>query len=189
MVFTACSKDEDPPADTGGGSGALADKHWQATIDGQVITVQNLGIYDNIASREYLTGNFQELQKMHIVNTADPTADGAGISIVKSFGGQGTCAQIQGMFAVGSYTYGNTLLGVDGAKVFHVDSNGEPWATDFSTADQTGSTFEIISHAPSGDTLSMYISEMNFSCTLYNINGASKTLTNGYMKTRSGKCP
>jgi len=190
FFFTGCSKDEESDdGQNGGGGGIMADQFFQATLDGQVFTVQNLGVFDNIASREYLTASAQELQKMHILNVADPTANSAGMSIIKGFGAPGTCAQIQSMFATVTYPYGNSLFGVEGAKVFIVDSNGTPWSSDFGTGDQPGSTFEITSHVPSGDTLSMNITQATFNCILYNGTGGSMTLTDGFMESRSVKCP
>ncbi len=98
--------------------------------------------------------------------------------------------EIESMFSVKSYTAANTVSGIDGAAVYYVDGQGTYWSTSYdSNTTQPNWSFAITSHtALTNDSFAKYLTEATFSCTLYDSNGNTKTLTNGSIKSRSVQC-
>lgn len=96
-----------------------------------------------------------------------------------------TKAQFYAFFAPGNYPYAPAdFSNGDGVSVDWGDPSGGNWSTQFGTADQTGSTFKIISTVDAKDALGrVYIKvKMQFDCKLYNqATGAMKELKNGEM--------
>lgn len=84
------------------------------------------------------------------------------------------------LFSTGSKNYDQNLN--DGVEVYVVIDQ-VTWSSSYGTADQSGSTFNIISAKESEDFMNYYFEiEASFSCTLYDDSGNSKLLTNGKFK-------
>jgi hypothetical protein len=101
-----------------------------------------------------------------------------------------TDAQFKAFFAVGDYPYSalSNDLTDNGIKIFWTDTKGEVWDSR-DKADQTGSTFKIISVTDFTDIAGDYnvTVKVQFTCKLYNSTGASKTVTNGEAVVTFGK--
>ncbi len=95
-------------------------------------------------------------------------------------GNQCDTAKFKAVIHTGSYSY--TANGNNGVKISWVDANGDFWATDYGTGNQTGSSFSITDVVPVGFVLGNYELKFKatFSCKLYNYStGASVLLTDG----------
>lgn len=92
-------------------------------------------------------------------------------------------------FALGNYSYVKDFNTAKGVSIYWLDPQGEEWSTQAGTADQTGSTFTIISTADAKAFNGLYLkTKMQFKCKLYNVNtGAMKEVTNGEMVGTFGK--
>ena len=94
-----------------------------------------------------------------------------------------TQAQFKAFFAPGDYTYApSSYSNGNGVRVYWTDPSGGDWDTRDGPADQTGSTFKIISVVDFIDLAGNYYLKVKvqFSCKLYNVTtGATKQLTNG----------
>ena len=85
-----------------------------------------------------------------------------------------------------SYSY--SVGPVAGVAVTFTDASGTIWRSDKGTANQSGSSFSI-SEATPGTNLSgdeQIVFKANFSCKLYDDNGNSVQLSNGYMYAAFG---
>jgi hypothetical protein len=105
-----------------------------------------------------------------------------------------TNVTFKAFFTPGNYPYAppgfHTFDNGNGVAIGWSDPSGEYWDSHAGTADQTGSTFKIISVVDSYDAIGNYYItvKMQFNCKLYNINtGAVKQLTNGEMVGLFGK--
>jgi hypothetical protein len=91
-------------------------------------------------------------------------------------------AAFRQFFAVGQYNYSSTSSPalLNGIVIEHRDDNGVTWVSNKGTADQTGSSFNIVSNKEEtnfGDQqMKIYAT---FNCKVYDDNGNSKILTNG----------
>jgi hypothetical protein len=76
---------------------------------------------------------------------------------------------------------------MDGVRVSYYGTDQVEWATDKGTADQTGSTFSIISRTPlpNPTQVANYSILVEFSCKLYDDNGNMMTLTDGSMRGKA----
>lgn len=95
-------------------------------------------------------------------------------------------ATFKAFFAPGTRKYSKDAA--EGVRVVWTDEKDVVWASDYGAADQTNSTFSIISVA---DVVSYngtyYIKvKMQFKCKLYNENGDVKEVTNGEVVTNFG---
>ncbi|HEY9262941.1 hypothetical protein [Chitinophaga sp.] len=92
-------------------------------------------------------------------------------------------------FTPGNYSYVKDFYGAKGVSIDWLDPQGEQWSTQAGSADQTGSTFTIISAVDAMAFNGYYLkTKMQFKCKLYNVNtGAMKEVTNGEMVGTFGK--
>ncbi|MCX2742186.1 hypothetical protein [Pontibacter anaerobius] len=105
-----------------------------------------------------------------------------------------SCSQVEEMFKVSSYTFGNLETTsdervIDGVLIRYTDVDGKVWSSDFGSGDQTGSSFRIVEHiSNTKDKNSKKITTTEFSAKLYDGNGNKIDLTNGKMMSRSVVC-
>lgn len=101
-----------------------------------------------------------------------------------------SCTELESLFALGTYAYaGNDPTSTaNGVVVSYRDVDGTLWSTDLGTADQTGSSFEIVGHEDHLHDVSKKKTQALFNCKLYNANGQVQTLTNGLITSRSVNC-
>jgi hypothetical protein len=199
ISFNSCKKESEPeptptPAPPPAGTGApsiTSSFYFQAKIDGTWVTYQDgIGSYaSGTAGGNYGSTVNQEEQIGMLINYVAQT--GGAIFVLKQFPGTASGADYESMFAVRSYTYGINAdkpgypSGVDGAGIVFWDASGVEWRTDYGTANQTGSTFNITEHIANTDGYSHRISKATFSCKLYDDNGNVKNLTNGVFRGRT----
>lgn len=193
VVVPSCKKKNNDPApnptpQTNGGPAITSSFYFQAKIDGNWITLQDgvNGFASGTMGGNYGTSVNQEEQAALITNYG--LGQFACFFILKTFPGTVTGADYESMFSVNSYNYGiNKDLpnGIDGAGIAYTDASGIDWRSDYGTANQTGSTFNIVEHIVNTDGYSHKISKATFSCKLYDGNGNSKTVTNGVLRGRS----
>jgi hypothetical protein len=198
-IFNSCKKEteaEPAPATTtttttGTGAPSITSSfYFQAKIDGTWVTYQDgINSYaSGTSGSNYGSTTNQEEQAGLLINYS--TFRFASIFVLKTIANP-TNTDYESMFSVRSYNYGinadhpNHPLGVDGAGICFVDNSGVIWRSDYGTANQTGSTFNITEHIANTDGTSHRITKANFSCKLYDDNGNVKTLTNGIFRGRT----
>lgn len=191
LTISSCKKDEDESIkdDT---TTFEAEFYFRATIDGVDINFEEgVGDYGSgvMSSGSSITGGLQEIQ-FGFLSSFMADNNSAGFGIAKSFPKDFlTIDDIKSMFSVKSYPYGDSGDNAkDGAIIYYVDDDEEYWQSDFGTADQTGSNFEITEHIddPASMGISLKITTAKFNCTLYNYStGETKTLTNGVCRSRT----
>ncbi|MEM9025000.1 MAG: hypothetical protein AAGB22_14740 [Bacteroidota bacterium] len=161
---------------------------FQAEINGQLVQFEDgVGLYGSGAGASS-TNAGQEEQSLNLQQPFSGT-NLAWVSFIQTFSQPVTeCAQIESMFAVKAYGYGNSNTGVDGIVVNYIDANGTHWASDKGTAMQAASSFAVTNHDPNTDGFSERISRAEFACTLYDDNGNSVPLLNGKIRSRSTQC-
>lgn len=88
-------------------------------------------------------------------------------------------------FQAGSYSYTQDLKNNSGVQIHWIDTTGKTWASEFGSADQSGSAFQIInrvnldtSYNTTGITHGIYI-RCAFNCKLYDNTGKNMELKNG----------
>jgi hypothetical protein len=191
LVFSGCEKDE-PTKSTPTPTAAF---YATGKFDGKDVLRQD-GI-DNYGSGAGAAGGnssgaYEAEQSVIISNMALQKA--TGFSIIKDLVQEPTqCSEIQIMFHTGSYPYARYVSGssgalTDGAIVMHIDDNGTEWGSNYGSADQTGSTFEIVEQIANNDGWSSGISKARFSCKLYDKQGNMKMFTTGEIRGRSVQC-
>ena len=189
VAFLSCKK-----ADSN--NGISSSFYFTAVIDGTTVTYEDgkNGYGSGVGSSSgTVPAGCQKEQSLNL--RAYVTKNSAGVSILKTFDQCSVdCSLIEGMFYVGTYTYGKRSLstnqnGIDGAAVYYVDNNGTLWSSGYGTATQTNSNFKITEHIENTkDYFSNRITKVTFNCKLYDGNGNSKTLTNGEIRSRSVVC-
>jgi len=205
FVATGCNSDDDdqvtPP---GGGTptgGVPSGDHATFTLDGQLITISISGntVMSTFASSAQSGGIYQENQGTTVASLTGIPPQGINwarlkeIDISASSTGYPTNAAIDAMFQVQSYPYGKSINEVgaansmDGVRVAYYGTDQVEWATDKGTANQTGSTFSIVSITPlsTPTQVANYSILVEFSCKLYDDNGNVKTLTDGSMRGKA----
>ncbi len=194
LTISSCKKDEDDSSDDTSGTNTpvAATFYFRATIDGIDINFEE-GVADYasgvMSSGSTITGGYQEVQ-FGFLSPFMFDNNAGGFGIAKSFAKDNlTIDDIKSMFNVQSYPYGNSGDNKkDGAIIYYVDDDEVFWQSDFGTADQSGSHFEITEHIddPNSMGVSLKITTAKFNCTLYNYStGETKTLTNGVCRSRT----
>ncbi len=178
-----------------GGDSVAAQYYYKATIDSvdymQTVTEDNgyeagsgLGGDDDVsftASIDYASTPIP----------AGSTAMGVEKGIMHHYINSSN-ADFKAFFAPGDYPYtpGGSFDNGDGVNVSWRDKNGNDWDSNAGSADQTGSTFKIISVDDVFDAVGNYYIrvKMQFNCKLYQHDtGEMKELTNGEMVGLFGK--
>lgn len=202
-IMFSCSKDKDdtepapvvpvvPVVPTGGGGTTPTSSYYfRINLDGTEILFQSgINNYASAAGESGGTGSslYREEQSSQLQQVFSGTNIG-GYTIVKMLPTQPTlCSDLGTVFNLGTQSYGSTINEVNGVVVFYVDGSGVYWASDFGTAIQTGSNFNITELINNSGIESEKISKATFNCTLYDGNGNSKVVTNGLIRSFSLQC-
>lgn len=90
-----------------------------------------------------------------------------------------TNSEFEDFVKKGVYNY--SIDAEDGIEFFWMDDNGTEWSTSLGTANQTGSSFEIVEVKETTSFFGDYTITFRatFNCTLYDGTGQKKVLTNG----------
>ncbi|UAY51939.1 hypothetical protein [Ferruginibacter albus] len=179
ILFSSCSKQNtDNPSSSSG-------YYYEATIGGVTYkeTVTN--------SNGYIAGstggaNDDAIFGSSIAPIAEPipaneTALGIGKGIFHNFSDETTDAEFKSFFNPGTYSF-STPGSYQGITVSWMDKSGNYWSTDNDPATQSGSTFTItkVNDGPVSLNQVYYVEvTATFNCTLYDLSGNSKQLTNG----------
>lgn len=161
--------------------------YYQANIDGvdykEVVTENNGYIAGSAASGtdDVIVGAG--------INLMDSTKKGSQLGVSK-----GTIhnylqlsnAGFKAFFSPASYPYSKNAI--NGVSIGWADKNGSKWSTSLGSADQTGSSFKVISTKDGPGSNGYFIDvTIEFNCMLYNESGNKKTLTNGKAVVVFGK--
>lgn len=198
LVFSACKKkssDPEPepaPTTTGTPTPVAIDINHnpiaEYDADGQTYTHQNgngksggMGSSGSLASSSTGT-SAAYYESYYYNNSGNYTYFAVEKGTIYTPGiGRPDEAAFRQFFATGACNYATTTGGnPNGIVIEHRDNNGVTWKTNKGTADQTGSSFNIVSNNEVdnfGDQqMKIYAT---FNCKVYDDNGNSKTLTNG----------
>lgn len=192
-LFGSCKKDEPvTPVNTitnGGGSSSTSARHVTFTLDGITKTLES-GVNSVTNSVEEMgSGTINNYVMINGGTFLDMTAyEKISIHLIKGFVGSPTSQEKEDMFVAGSYGYGKEYASplIEGGFIWYIDANGTEWRTDNGSGNQGGSDFVIQSITATSGTDAYYgkkIMEVTFNCTLYDGNGNSKIITNGFAKT------
>lgn len=172
-----------------------SDFYFAAIIDGEKLLIQNNveGFGNGVSRGSSSTDNgFQQEQGMIFIKGITPNYS-AGAVIFKNFSERPECSQIEAMYHMGTYPFGQMTrsteeTGKDGIKIYIVDADGVSWSSDKAPTTQSGSSFEIIEYVDSPDIYSSKIAKARFNCMLYDGKGHSKTLTKGVIRSKCLYC-
>jgi hypothetical protein len=194
LIFLACfaCKKDDPTEELD--DDITSDFYFTATIDGVKVLIQE-GI-DGYANGSGAGGGstpdgFQQEQGAVFLGLPNGYV---AVVILKTFPERpDQCSQMDGMFHIGSYPFGQTSRsteedGKDGVAIFYMDADGVYWSSDYEPATQSGSSFEITEYTDFTTMFSSKIMKAKFNCTLYDGEGHSKTLTNGEIRSKCLYC-
>lgn len=172
-----------------------ADYYFAAIIDGEKMLIQqNIeGFGNGPSSGGGTTPNgWQQSQGMVFIKGIMANYS-AGAVLLKNFSDRPECSQMDAMFRVGAYPFGQTSkstdeIGKDGIMVYWVDGNGVCWSTESAPATQSGSSFKITEYIDFKNIYSTKIMKATFNCMLYDGKGHSKTLTKGVIRSMCLYC-
>ncbi|MEZ4937012.1 MAG: hypothetical protein R2799_05410 [Crocinitomicaceae bacterium] len=184
LIFSSCQPEDPTPSNNNSNATAM----FTATIDGasyeMIVTTTSLvqqgySDYTSIDSQTSpvtFTGSWGSSMYNYSTNESAEVAigqltwTGATLPAYNDW---------KALFNTGSKNY---IFGGDGVRIA-IDEANVYWTTSSGTADQTGSTFTITSMTEKTISGIPHIEiEASFSCKLYDGNGGSRTLTNGYFK-------
>lgn len=194
LACFACTKDE-PDEKQEQDFDITSDYYFAAIIEGENTLIQHYvdGFTNNVNRGGGTTPNgCQQRQAMIFIKGLMPNYS-AGAFILKNFSDWPECSQMEAMFYVGSYPFGQTNNstnenGKDGIVIYSVDAEGVYWSSDMAPAIQSGSSFEITEYIDFADTYSTKIMKAKFNCMLYDGKGHSKTLTKGVIRSKCLYC-
>lgn len=190
VFFFACNKEEENEEQTGSSNNTTASFYFYATIDGEEVSLDNVGGYSSSAG--YNSSNdgsrLHVEQSMVLNNSAQTRA--VGVSLSQAFNpDQENCSSFRSMFSVRNYGYGNIDWQTEGATVFYTDENGKFWSSAQTGGAQANASFKITSHSQGSYGFGANgITVAEFSCTLYDNIGNFKELTNGRLRSYSVQC-
>lgn len=190
LIAGSCSKNDDD--DDSGGSGGTTnttiniDSPWQYTmkVDGTTdAKVENGTTVSGVWSNNTSLATWPDSTINNYNSALYNPANGSTYFEVyrnghKYVGATAADSVFLHYFDAGSYAY--SMEDFNGVSIRWMDSNGDVWATDFGTADQTGSAF-VIDQVKVMTGYSDYTVKVlsHFNCKLYNGLGQSKTVTDG----------
>lgn len=89
-------------------------------------------------------------------------------------------------FAPGDYPF--SVGAENGVVIGWLDESGTEWDSDKGTADQTGSSFKIVSQSVAQTVINLYLTvRVQFNCKLYDDSGHVRTVTNATFVGAFGK--
>lgn len=172
-----------------------ADYYFAAFIDGEKMLIQqNVEGFGNGPSNGGGTtpNGWQQSQGMIFIKGISAN-NSAGAVILKNFSDRPECSQMDAMFHLGSYPFGQTSKsteenGKDGIMVYCVDADGVAWTSELAPGTQSGSSFEITEYIDFKNIYSTKVMQATFNCMLYDGKGHSKTLTKGVIRSMCLHC-
>lgn len=191
LIATGCSKDKEspspvvvpPPTPTGGGGGGTSPStayYFTGTINGNN-TLYEVGVnnvYTADVSGGVFNGNTGEEFKQLGTSIVNIT-NGVSFDVVMmyNFPAVPTAAQKYGMFAPGTYAYGNESGMVNGAQIQWYDGTTQ-WMSDLGTGLQSESSFSITERGAYNGPTSYFTVKGTLSCNLYDGLGNMITVQN-----------
>jgi len=190
LSLASCQKDEDVKLSYN------TSLYVEASLNGKTMLLpEGKDDYKSIAFSERSTSGTGCLEKQTLVLAkAGDSKKSLGVTLHKELETCTVdCATLGAMFETGSYSFAGAASGddgviEDGVVVFYIDINEKRWSTDQGSADQTGSSFEIIEHEAYEDAGSEARTKATFECKLYDGQGNVMTVTDGVINSRSLKC-
>lgn len=155
-----------------------------ATDDNHYVPGAGMGGVDDVTISASLSYSYEYGQDPPAGSTAIDVTIGVMHNYMKA-----TDKDFTDFFTPGNYSYVKDFNGAKGVSIGWTDPQGENWNTQAGSADQTGSTFTIISAVDAKAFNGFYLkTKMQFKCKLYNVKtGAMKEVTNGEMVGTFGK--
>jgi len=185
LLFSAfaCSKNDSSDEDN---LGITSDFYFSAKIDGEQVLFQHEvdGCYNGVS--HYATSidaGYHYGEGMLFMQLTVPVRS-MGVMLVKEFSDVADCQDLDNLFQTGNYDLGvsayETLTDLkDGVVIFYTDEDGVYWSSDLGGTAALNGSFELTSYTDYSTTQSSKVMKAKFSCTLYDGNGNSKTLTEG----------
>jgi hypothetical protein len=185
---TTTSPDPAAPSTTGGGTttgGSVIDINSvpQATfvLDGvsKSYVSDDTNIYGGSGSGSNNNDDYVYSSDIGDGNSITYIAVSKGKLQIGGLGGPPSDAVFKAFFPTGSKPY--SVGAANGIEISITDALGTEWNSSFGTANQTGSTFNILETVDNPDLLGNFYLKVKatFSCKVYDGAGNSKTITNG----------
>jgi hypothetical protein len=190
----ACKKDdpveEDPDFDV------TSDYYFAAVIGGEKVVRQE-GVDGYLNGTAFGGGTtpdgYQHAEGMVFLKSF--SQDGVvGVYLFKTFTEPPLdCPKVDGMFHLGAYNFGQASSssdskGKDGVVIYYVDQDGVSWSSGQSPAMQNGSSFEITEYTDLVSFTTSKVMKAKFKCTLYDLDGNSKKLAKGEIRSKCLNC-
>lgn len=186
-IFSSCKKEDETNNTSEVSSSAY---YFSATIGGKEISYQSAksGYISTTGYQSSSEGGDVWVGQNLTLTTGDPAGTG-GATIVKHFGyTEETCDGYKSMFKEKTYSHGSLNHEIEGALIFYYDESGKYWASDNGPANNSDFSFTITSHKEVSGYGTQGVTTCTFSCTLFDDDGNSITLSNGKMKSVSVQC-
>lgn len=189
IFFTACEDEPDNTTfNTIGGFNITAPYYLVMVVDGDSVLIQEgmngyTNGYGHGSGQADTLGNILERQK----TAFDGPDYTVSIYFMETFPAQPTDTQIEDMFVLGNYSYGNstTFPRTDGVEIDLLDSNNEEWSTKRDSS-FSGNSFSVTAHETNtNDSFTPYATEGNFNAVLYNDSGDSMVVEGAYFRGRT----
>ena len=188
LIATGCSKEEEPVVETeitptGGGGGTTTPSttyYFTGTVNGNN-TLYEVGL-NNFYTADVYGGNYngntgEEFKKLGTSITNITNGVSFDVVMMFNFPAVPTATQKYGMFATGTYSYGNESSMINGTQIQWFDGTTQ-WMSDLGTGLQTGSTFSITERGAYNSSTSIFTVKGTLSCNLYDGSGNMITVQN-----------
>ncbi|WP_162428846.1 hypothetical protein [Pontibacter pudoricolor] len=191
FALSGCDTEEDDVVTTAG------TYYFEAEMDGKTLLLPEGK--DGYASNAFVqteatTSGCTEIQLMQLAKPND-IKKSIEIAFIEQRSSCTTdCAQSKAMLQTGDYSFGrletfSDMPMQDGVVIRYTDIYGKVWSTDFGTADQSNSSFNVTKvSANTSDSKSQLLATAEFNCTLYDKAGNKIVITNGKVVSRSIVC-
>jgi len=192
FVIGACSKDNDEVINTNDTGSQAAQYYFYGTLDDGTEISFEAGKSNFTSTAGYGSssdGNQTRVEQSFLLTNSSQTRS-AGASLSQAFNtNDENCTNFRSMFVTRNYGYGHIDYNTEGASVFYLDANGKYWTTYQGGGAQNDGFFKITSqlNGSYGNGFNG-ITEAEFECTLYDVLGNWKKLTNGRIRSYSVQC-
>ncbi len=154
----------------------------QSGVGGYYNGVESGGSYKGSAGENYLATN-----GFVFLDITSKSSQQIEVNFVKYFQNKSPkVADIDGMFVVGDYKYGDEDKLVDGVEIVYVDENKKSWSSRRGTANQTGSTFKLKTRTAFVNEFTYIQITGTFSCKLYDEAGNMIELKDAEYSSQAG---
>jgi hypothetical protein len=192
FALSSCDKEEDDNTPIAEGT-----FYFEADMDGKSLYLpEGKDGYTSKAfvQTEATTAGCTEIQFMQVAKSND-IKKSIEIAFIEQRNSCTTdCTQSKAMLQTGDYSFGRLETFSDkpmqdGVVIRYTDIYGKVWSTDFGTADQSNSSFNVTKvSANTADSKSQLLATAEFNCTLYDKAGNQIVITNGEIVSRSIVC-